>query len=114
MLQEGEPCMPSASHLRSPWPQRQSSLESAGISAQATILVVDDQASIRQLVSTLLGNKGYRVIEAADAPEGLRRALEKPPELIISDIMMPVMDGYEFVRLLRAQSATARIPVIFF
>jgi len=87
--------------------------ELAGASAKA-ILVVDDQASIRQFVSTFLAGNGYHIIEAADASEGLHCAAEQHPDLIISDIMMPAMDGYEFVRRLRGHASTARIPVIFF
>src|SRR5713226_7494977 len=79
----------------------------------ATILVVDDRPANRELLTTLLGYKGHRLLEAGDGKEGLALALDQPPDLLISDILMPSMDGFEFVRQLRAASATATIPVIF-
>ncbi|MEW6210293.1 MAG: response regulator [Acidobacteriota bacterium] len=80
----------------------------------ATILVVDDQPVNREFLVTLLGYKGHRLIEAADGAEGLDVARRERPDLIISDILMPTMDGYEFVRQLRSDEQVASTPVIFF
>ncbi|HTP38091.1 MAG TPA: EAL domain-containing protein [Steroidobacteraceae bacterium] len=77
------------------------------------ILVVDDNATNRKLLATLLVFEGYRISEAADGAEGLAIAQHDRPALVISDILMPSMDGYEFVRRLRADPATAGIHVIF-
>jgi diguanylate cyclase len=78
------------------------------------ILVVDDNASNRKVVLTLLHHEGYAAIEATDGADGLRAATLERPKLIISDILMPSMDGYEFVRQLRANPALAQTAVIFY
>jgi two-component system cell cycle sensor histidine kinase/response regulator CckA len=80
----------------------------------ATILIVDDGQTNRELLTTLLGYQHHTTVEAADGAEGLERAREIHPDLIISDILMPTMDGYEFARLLREDPAIAATPVIFY
>src|SRR5437016_3311671 len=80
----------------------------------ATILIVDDRPSNRQFLTTLLGYGGHRLLEAGDgaASPGLVRA--DRPDLIITDILMPTMDGYEFVQHVRADPDVAPPPVIFY
>lgn len=78
------------------------------------ILVVDDNASNRKLVATVLGRAGHQVIEARDGLDGLEAACAAHPDLVISDILMPSMDGFEFVRRLRADPALRDVPVIFY
>jgi diguanylate cyclase len=84
------------------------------LNAAPHILVVDDNATNRKLVSTLLGFDGFRVSEAADGAEALDVARSVRPQLVISDILMPTMDGYEFVRQLRADKQVGHLPVIFY
>ena len=79
-----------------------------------TILVVDDHPEGRLYLTTLLGYYGYRLQEAGDARDALALMRHSPPDLVITDIVMPTMDGYEFVRQLRSTSDTATIPVIFY
>lgn len=79
-----------------------------------TVLVVDDRAPGRELLVALLSGSGMLVIEACDGAEALRLAKSERPNLIITDILMPVMDGYEMVRQLRADPAIASTPVIFY
>src|SRR5664279_1173140 len=79
----------------------------------ARILVVDDNAANRKLVVTLLRYDGHVSFDAPDGAQGLAQARKESPDLIIADILMPSMDGYEFVRQLRANPALAVIPVIF-
>src|ERR1700686_2509117 len=79
----------------------------------ATILVVDDLSANRQVLVTLLRHHGPRLIEAADGREGLAAAHVEHPDLVITDVLMPVMDGYEFVRQLRFDPRTRGIPVVF-
>jgi PAS domain S-box-containing protein len=79
----------------------------------ATILVVDDRPSNRDFLKTLLHYRSHRVIEAGDGAEALELVKSESPQLVISDILMPTMDGYEFVRRLRADPATASVCVIF-
>ncbi|MFP5391417.1 MAG: EAL domain-containing protein [Gammaproteobacteria bacterium] len=85
-----------------------------GARRQATILIVDDHVLKREFLMTLLGYGGHRLIEAADGVEGLKRVEEERPDLVISDILMPNMDGYEFVTRLHENPATAELPVIFY
>jgi PAS domain S-box-containing protein len=78
-----------------------------------SVLVVDDRATGRDLLSTALGYAGYAVQEAATGEEALKLVRAQPPDLIMTDILMPNMDGYELVRELRKEPASAHIPVIF-
>ena len=79
----------------------------------STILVVDDDESIRELLRLHLSSAGYDVQVAEDAIAAGYLVLRSPPDLIISDVNMPHMDGFEFVAALRADGALPRIPVIF-
>ena len=79
----------------------------------ATILIVDDHPANRTFLRTLLGYKGHRLVEAVDGAEGLAVARAERPDLVITDILMPTMDGYEFVHHLHADPAFAHIPVVF-
>ena len=78
-----------------------------------TILVVDDDAPSREFLGQLLSYQGHRVIEAADGSHALRCAHAERPDLVISDILMPTMDGYEFVRQLRGDVTLNKTTVIF-
>src|SRR5258708_22002069 len=80
----------------------------------ATILVVDDDPTARDLIVTVLGYAGHKLQEAADGAEALTRARAQPPDLVIADLMMPTMDGFEFVRQLRENEALAFTPVMFY
>ena len=76
-----------------------------------SVLVVDDNDDMRQFIRTLLADK-YYVMEAADGASGLQLAREAIPDIIVSDVMMPVMDGLEFCRKIKADTMTSHIPVI--
>ncbi|MCC7451348.1 MAG: hybrid sensor histidine kinase/response regulator [Anaerolineae bacterium] len=78
-----------------------------------TILVVDDEPIVRHLVTTALSAKDYVVLSATDGQTGLELARARLPDLIISDIGMPVMDGYGMLTALQTEEATAAIPFIF-
>nr|WP_315397943.1 EAL domain-containing protein [uncultured Duganella sp.] len=80
----------------------------------ATILIVDDHVLNREFLMTLLGYGGHRLLEAANGAEGLKMALAERPDLVISDILMPNMDGYEFVTRMHGNAETADVPVIFY
>jgi diguanylate cyclase (GGDEF)-like protein len=77
------------------------------------ILVVDDDESMRELVRLHLGNAGYDVVLAEDAIVAGHLVLRSPPDLIIADVEMPYMDGFQFVEALKADPAVSAIPVIF-
>jgi signal transduction histidine kinase/CheY-like chemotaxis protein len=82
--------------------------------AVADILIVDDEPINRELLRTLLAYGGHRLFEAADGREALDVVRAERPDLVIADILMPTMDGYEFVRQLRADADIAATPVIFY
>jgi two-component system, cell cycle response regulator DivK len=76
------------------------------------ILVVEDQADNRQILRDLLTSEGYRVIEAQDGEEGVRAARDERPDLILMDIQLPLLDGYEATRRIKADPALRAIPII--
>jgi PAS domain S-box-containing protein len=80
----------------------------------ATILIVDDLAANRKFLLTLLSSQGHRLIEAADGREALASARAEHPDLVITDVLMPVMDGYELVRQLRLDPTTSKILVVLY
>ena len=80
---------------------------------KAKIAVIDDDRFIRYLLDLHLRKAGYEVFAAEDAVEAGRVVVERKPDLILCDVDMPFMDGYEFVSALRADPATRDIPVIF-
>jgi len=79
----------------------------------AKILVVDDDDSLRELLRMHLSAAGYEVITAPDAITAGYQVLKGPPDLILCDISMPHMDGFEFVAALKADTTLPNIPVIF-
>jgi len=80
--------------------------------APRTVLVADDDEDILQLVSFRLERAGYTVVTAADGQQALAAARQHQPDLAVLDVMMPGLNGYEVTRQLRADPATAAIPVI--
>ncbi|MBI2580758.1 response regulator [Candidatus Woesearchaeota archaeon] len=76
------------------------------------ILVVDDEPNILKLVSFILASKGYAVIEASGGAEGITKAKAEKPDLIILDVMMPKMDGFEAAKKLKSDPATRDIPIL--
>src|ERR1700730_12313032 len=80
----------------------------------ASILIAEDRAVDRLLLATLLGYQGHAILEASDGAEALALVQSERPHLVISDVLMPTMDGYEFVRQMLAIPAVAATPVIFY
>jgi len=76
------------------------------------ILVVEDQADNRAILRDLLTSVGFEVIEAANGKEGVAMAGAERPDLILMDIQLPVMDGYEATRRIKANAELAAIPLI--
>lgn len=77
-----------------------------------TILILEDEDAIADLARSLLEGEGYRVILAPNGREGLRCLTEERPDLVLSDVMMPLMDGREFARVVRGDPTHAHIPLI--
>ncbi len=77
-----------------------------------TVLIVEDNLDNRMIYRTILEHYGYEVLEAADGEAGVRLARERLPDLVLMDISIPIIDGHEATRMLKADPATAHIPVI--
>lgn len=78
----------------------------------ARILVVDDEPAQRFILRRIFERAGHQVADAGDGAAALRAARESVPDLVVTDIMMPVMDGSELIRQLRCELATAGIPIL--
>jgi len=76
------------------------------------ILIVEDQADNRRILRDLLGNAGYELVEAESGEEALTAVETKRPDLILMDIQLPVMDGYEATRRIRSKPELKSIPII--
>jgi DNA-binding response OmpR family regulator len=81
--------------------------------APATVLVVDDDPVILKLLEVNFEMEGFSVVRASDGAEGLERAREVHPDIVVLDVMMPRMTGYEVAKALREDAGTADIPIIF-
>jgi DNA-binding response OmpR family regulator len=79
----------------------------------ATVLVVDDDPVILKLLEVNFEMEGFNVVRASDGAEGLERAQEVLPDVVVLDVMMPRMTGHEVARALRQDERTASIPIIF-
>ena len=76
------------------------------------ILIVEDQEDNRTILRDLLGKAGYDIIEAVNGEDGVALALAKRPDLILMDIQLPLMDGYEATRRIKANAELKAVPVI--
>jgi DNA-binding response OmpR family regulator len=82
------------------------------MSAGATILVVDDEPKIVELLTRGLEQRAYRVLTAGDGEEAWRQALNDQPDLILLDVLMPKLSGFELLRRLKEHEQTRHIPVV--
>ena len=110
-LNPASPGSPASSDLNGTLAAEEEELEKGYDSSKPSVLVIDDNADIRSYVRGLL-HTDYTVIEAADGSEGIRKAMKYVPDLIISDVMMPGIDGIECCRRLKSELQTCHIPVI--
>lgn len=78
------------------------------------ILIIDDEADLLETMKYRLSAAGYDVITASDGESGIKRAKEESPDLIIMDVMMPGIDGFETLKRLKGESGTKSIPAIVF
>ncbi|RZU10830.1 two-component system OmpR family response regulator [Kribbella rubisoli] len=84
------------------------------LATMTRLLVVDDEATVRELLSATLRFAGFEVTSAATATEAVAAAVEEPPDLVLLDVMLPDLDGFEVVRRLREQpTAAGPVPVLF-
>jgi DNA-binding response OmpR family regulator len=78
------------------------------------ILVIEDDPATSRLVDYALRHEGYQVFTAANGLEGIRKAHDEAPDLIILDVMLPGMDGFEICHRLRSEPDTAKLPILMF
>src|SRR3989339_756292 len=79
---------------------------------KGTILVVDDSPLILEMISKFLNTNGYEVLTASDGIEAIEKAFRELPDMIVLDVMMPRMNGYQACRLLKSDPETCNIPII--
>jgi CheY-like chemotaxis protein len=77
------------------------------------ILITDDEQYLRELLASQLQEKGYKCISLASKEDAYKWSLEHKPDLIITDINSPGMDGFQFLRLIKSHAATGKVPVVF-
>lgn len=82
------------------------------MNSEKTILVIDDNPTDLKLISSLVAAEGYQVVTANEAPVGIEEAMTRKPDLIVLDVMMPIINGYNICRLIKDQDDYAHIPVI--
>ena len=78
------------------------------------ILIIEDDPAISRLVDYSLKHEGYEVVAATNGLEGIRKAQYEAPDLVILDVMLPGMDGFEICHRLRAESETSQLPILMF
>src|SRR5690242_12762030 len=78
-----------------------------------TILLIEDNANIRENLSEILELSGYKVLKAAGGKEGVARAFDSAPDIILCDIMMPDLDGYGVIHMVQNNHDTRNVPFIF-
>jgi DNA-binding response OmpR family regulator len=81
---------------------------------RAKVLIIDDELDSVRLIGYLLESEGYKIVAALNGERGIEKALAETPDLVILDVMMPGMDGYEVCRRLRSNPQTASIPILMF
>ena len=82
------------------------------IESEKTVLLIEDNEDNRTVYRTILEHFGYQVVEARNGEDGIRMAREAHPDLILMDISIPVIDGWEATKILKADPTTAGIPII--
>jgi DNA-binding response OmpR family regulator len=80
--------------------------------APRTVLLLEDNPSVRELIKVLLETEGYAIIEASDGHDGLTKAEELKPDLMILDLMMPGLDGEKVLKTMRRHSKLSKVPVL--
>jgi CheY-like chemotaxis protein len=76
------------------------------------VLVIDDEPSVLELMDSMLSTEGYNVIVASSGKEGIEKALTSSPDVLILDLMMPVIDGFDVIKELKKHPQTIDIPII--
>lgn len=77
-----------------------------------TVLAVDDSRTMRQMLEMCLSGAGFNVVTAEDGADGVEKLKESNPDVVITDINMPIMDGFEFIETVRGGDVGARMPIL--
>lgn len=77
-----------------------------------TVLAVDDSRTMRQMLEMCLSGAGFNVVTAEDGADGVQKLKETNPDVVITDINMPIMDGFEFIETVRGGDFSARMPIL--
>ena len=80
--------------------------------SMSTVLIVDDSSALREMVAGLLINAGMTILEAKDGAEAQKKMEASPPDLVVCDIVMPEMNGYELTRWIKSNPKTKDVPVV--
>jgi two-component system, chemotaxis family, response regulator PixH len=83
-----------------------------GLISMITVLVVEDTPSERELITSYLRSSGYAVICATDAKDALNKATEQKPDVVVTDVVMPGMNGFELCRNLKKNPLTQKMPIV--
>ena len=89
-------------------------MQQQGATTQRTILLVEDDDDTRRVYSVMLSHAGFRVVEAANGPDAVRSALEETPDLILMDMNLPMLDGWEAARRIRSDARAGSTPLLAF
>ncbi len=81
-------------------------------SPNVRVLIIDDDATLVKLAGSILSSNGYEVISSTDAPTGLEMAMKEKIDLIVLDVMLPVINGFNICRLLKSQEKYKKIPIV--
>ena len=76
------------------------------------ILIIEDDKFLRELIIQKLGKEGYEIVEAAEGEEGLRKMKEEKPDLVLLDLILPGIDGFEVLRRAKTDEETSAVPII--
>ncbi|MVM42016.1 response regulator [Spirosoma sp. HMF3257] len=102
---------PAADTISFPWAVSSQSITDGSVKADPLLLIIDDNADIRAYVRSIF-EADFQILEAGDGQEGLEKATEQLPTIVICDLMMPRLDGFGFCRALKTQIATSHVPVV--
>ena len=109
---EEPPCIPVSDYEPVATDDDDHATDTESADERITILAVDDSPTIRKIVSMGLESAGYKVITAADGMEAIKRITVANPSLVLTDINMPTVDGYQLCKLIKSHEKTRSIPVI--
>lgn len=89
-------------------------MDESGSASKKKILIIDDEPTLLMIIERRLTSSGFQVISAGQGQEGIEKALKEKPDLILLDVMMSGMDGYQVLKILKVTPATSNIRIVMF